>query len=519
MTKHTRRWLVAAGIATTALVDAGAGTVAAATTRTVGPVGSAAAFTSIQSAIAASADGDTVEVLPGTYAERIDFSGRDIVLRSTGGPSVTTIDGGRLGTVVTIDDGEGPATVLEGFTIRGAGGGTSSSGIRIRSSSPTIRGNRVIDNVGCSGIGIDVSFGSPLIDGNVVSGNVRSGCSGGVGGGGIAIGGDDGLPNIVRGNTITNNNSGNGGGGGITMNAAGDTTLVGNVITGNITSGDGGGIQSSNRTRATIVENLIADNSGRSAISMLLPGTTPLPNRLVGNTIGAGASTSGAVIDIDGWMSAFEIVDNVVVASIGPAVDCGDTYYNGDPTWTTNVFWAPAAASAFTGRCIAPGVPNATADPVFEPGTWTPADGSPLVDAGTVRAELDALDLAGAARVSDGNRDGIAVVDIGAYERQPVVVTVPGAPTAGTATRLIRNRVRLTWSPPADDGGAPIDHFVVVEPRSRRRIEVPAHATSVVINRIATTVTYRIEIRAVSAAGESAPLVVVVKRVRRTQAI
>ncbi len=103
--KHTTRWLVTAGITATGLFHGGAGPVAAATTRTVGPVGSGAAFTSIQSAIAASVDGDTVEVLPGTYAERIDLGGRDIVLRSTSGPAVTTIDGGRLGTVVTIDGG------------------------------------------------------------------------------------------------------------------------------------------------------------------------------------------------------------------------------------------------------------------------------------------------------------------------------------------------------------------------------------------------------------------------------
>lgn len=515
MTKHTRRWLVAAGIATTGLFDGGAGTVAAATTRTVGPVGSAAAFTSIQAAINASVDGDTVEVLPGTYAERIDFAGRDIVLRSTGGPAVTTIDGGRLGTVVTIDEGEGPATVLEGFTIRGAGGATLVSGIRVQFSSPTIRGNQVIDNIGCSGIGIDVYFGSPLIEGNVVSGNVRSGCSGGVGGGGISIGGDDGLPNIVRGNTITNNNSGNGGGGGITISGAGDTTLVNNVITGNITSGDGGGIRTANNTRAVIVENLIADNSGRSAITMSLPGTTPLPNRLVGNTIGAGVSSAGAAIDLDGWMSALEIVDNVIVATSGSAVDCGDTYYNGDPTWTTNVFWAPAAVSAFIGRCTAPGASNATADPKFVPGTWTPADGSPLVDAGTARVEFDAFDLAGAARVVDGNRDGSAIVDIGAYERQPVILTVPDAPTNGRATRLPASRLRLTWSPPANDGGAPIDRYVVVEPRSGRRFVVPATATSIEIGRISTTITYRIQITAVNEVGASTPLVVVVNRLRR----
>ena len=47
----------------------------------------------IQEAIDAAGNGDTIEVAPDTYTERIDFLGKAITLRSTDGPEVTIIDG------------------------------------------------------------------------------------------------------------------------------------------------------------------------------------------------------------------------------------------------------------------------------------------------------------------------------------------------------------------------------------------------------------------------------------------
>ena len=46
--------------------------------------------------------------------------------------------------------------------------------------SPTVRRNRIVNNTGCSGVGIAISFGSALIQGNVISDNNRQGCSGGL---------------------------------------------------------------------------------------------------------------------------------------------------------------------------------------------------------------------------------------------------------------------------------------------------------------------------------------------------
>jgi len=52
----------------------------------------------IAAALAASAPGDSVVVAPGTYVENVTVPS-GVTLTSSSGPSMTTIDGGRAGTV------------------------------------------------------------------------------------------------------------------------------------------------------------------------------------------------------------------------------------------------------------------------------------------------------------------------------------------------------------------------------------------------------------------------------------
>ncbi len=67
-------------------------------------------------------------------------------------------------------------------------------------------------------------------------------------------------------------------------------------------------------------------------------------------------------------------------------------------------------------------------DPGFAPGTARPAAGSPLVDAGSGDALADSdwpEDRAGLARIADGNGDGAATRDPGAFELAPPAVPLP----------------------------------------------------------------------------------------------
>ena len=81
-------------------------------------------YPTIQSAINAAVEGDTVIVSEGTYVENINFGGKNIILTSTNPDNMnvvaaTIIDGGDMGSVVTFAGTEDSNCVLTGFTITG----------------------------------------------------------------------------------------------------------------------------------------------------------------------------------------------------------------------------------------------------------------------------------------------------------------------------------------------------------------------------------------------------------------
>ncbi|MEW5923573.1 MAG: right-handed parallel beta-helix repeat-containing protein, partial [Candidatus Zixiibacteriota bacterium] len=99
-------------------------------------------YTTIQGAIDASDDGDTVLVAPGIYDGLINFSGKLIAVRSSGGPSVTVITGSDsiYSALVTFNNGETQAALLEGFTLL-----EGWLGIYCENAGPTIRYNVLRD--------------------------------------------------------------------------------------------------------------------------------------------------------------------------------------------------------------------------------------------------------------------------------------------------------------------------------------------------------------------------------------
>ncbi len=100
-------------------------------------------YCSIQTAIDNAVDTDEIVVAPGTYFETINFLGKAIWLRSSDGPEVTIIDGTGFFHVVQCVSGEGPDTVLDGFTITGGNANGSNpdnrgGGMYNDNSSPTV---------------------------------------------------------------------------------------------------------------------------------------------------------------------------------------------------------------------------------------------------------------------------------------------------------------------------------------------------------------------------------------------
>ena len=127
----------------------------------------------IQDAIDVAQNGDTVLVAAGTYFENINFSGKDITVRSSNGNKVTIIDGSHSNSVVTFDSSEGRKAVLHGFTIQNGEANSNTDfeggGISISNASPTVTGNIVKHNNAVNGGGgIAVQFSSALVQGNLV---------------------------------------------------------------------------------------------------------------------------------------------------------------------------------------------------------------------------------------------------------------------------------------------------------------------------------------------------------------
>jgi hypothetical protein len=137
-------------------------------------------------AINSAANGDEILVASGTYFEAINLVGKTLTIRSSGGAEATIIDGlGQLKSVVTIRNGEGPATLIEGFTIRNgmatfAAPNDRGGGVNCDGTSPTISNCIFESNVGNAGGAFYCNAGAPTIanchfEGNSTSAAVTDG--------------------------------------------------------------------------------------------------------------------------------------------------------------------------------------------------------------------------------------------------------------------------------------------------------------------------------------------------------
>src|SRR5260370_5390562 len=101
----------------------------------------------IQAAINAAQNGDTVLVAPGTYFENINFSGKAIRVTSSSGYALTIIDGiFNYQSTVTFDTGEGLNSIVDGFTIQHGSGLAYGGGVSISNASPTVSHNVIKNN-------------------------------------------------------------------------------------------------------------------------------------------------------------------------------------------------------------------------------------------------------------------------------------------------------------------------------------------------------------------------------------
>lgn len=255
-------------------------------------------FPTIQEAISASSDGDVVEVSPGTYVERLFFEGKAITVIGVAGAAETTIDAGGCSgcTTVTFDQGEGPDTVLDGFTITGgrgtpAGTGTVGGGLYFLflGTGPTIRNCHITENSATQGGGAYASNSSPRWQDCTFSNNVAAGFS--FQGGGALY--STGSSTLIRCRFIEN--SAGDPGGAIYLRESGieliDCTFVSNSAT--TSGGSGGAIYSGPGAGTSLIGCTFFDNSASSSGGAIACSGSPIALAVVGtsffgNTAGEG---------------------------------------------------------------------------------------------------------------------------------------------------------------------------------------------------------------------------------------
>ena len=162
-------------------------------------------FLTIQEGINAAVSGvDDVQVASGTYVENIDYLGKEIMVFSASGAASTIIDGNESGSVVTFNNNEPNASILDGFTIQN-GNAHHGGGIYCWQSSPTVKNCILKNNTATdAGGGIYLVQSSAIIFNNIIAENT------GGGGGGIAFFSSP-TPSITH-CTFSGNSADNGGG-------------------------------------------------------------------------------------------------------------------------------------------------------------------------------------------------------------------------------------------------------------------------------------------------------------------
>jgi len=448
----------------------------------------ATAATNIQQAVDAASAGDEVVVTNGVYATGGRAAGtnallnrvavdKPLTLRSVNGPQLTIIQGHQV-----------TGTINDAGAIRGVymADGARLSGFTVTNGATLATWNAWEGRPEHSGGGVYCDSTNAVLTNCLIIGNSASGSGGGARGGSLYS------------CTLTNNSSEWFGGG------ASGATLYSCLLTGNSASVAGGGANGGALHDCTLTANS-AEQGGGAAVSILYDclitansaslygggavGGNLFNCRLTGNSAdmnGGGvrngvlyncvlaanrAENGSAACGTYDWggdacvLYNCTLVNNEAAASgcavarlVGPRGDC--RLYNCIIYGNRGANHSDSASIEYS--CTTPlpgGLGNIDADPRFldaAGGDFRLRPDSPCIDAGTNLTEFISTDILGLPRPLDGNGDGLARFDMGAYEFNPyrfeptlhvtpngLEFTVRGEP--GKTVQVERSRDLVNW--------------------------------------------------------------------------
>ncbi|MHC4474852.1 MAG: S8 family serine peptidase [Planctomycetota bacterium] len=357
-------------------------------------------YTTIQEAIDAAVDGNTVWVADGVYAGQgnynINFRGKAITVLSENGPDNCIIDCQEQGRGFLFDNNEDKNSILEALTI------TNGSTLAARSN-----GGGIL----CTG------DSSPAIVNCIITGNKA------VDGGGIACNGNN---SVFIDNCIISDNYAAAVGGGMCLRN-GSQTIIDCIISGNYVVDYGCGIFTGGSSNQTFINCIISNNLGWGRAIDCHGSSVRLLNCLISDNSWGGIRLSSETVEISNCTTA----GNENYSGYGEGIYFDSSYVTISATISNSIIYdgiydddvsLEITYSNVKGGWEGEG--NIDADPCFvsgQDGDYHLLSSSPCIDAGDPNYEPrpNETDLDGRPRVLFGR------IDIGAYEALSDSIPVP----------------------------------------------------------------------------------------------
>jgi predicted outer membrane repeat protein len=398
-------------------------------------------YETIQAAVDAAIDGDTVIVADGVYTGEgnrgIDYGGKGIIVKSPCGPENCTIDceglpGGRAFLFIT---GEGPDSILQGFTVKSRYSEYTAGVLCMNESHPTIKDCVFVGNASYyhdGGALRCLDYSSPQINGCIFVRNV-----GGLGGAVYCKGDEPSMWNpeksepvltnckflsnrtyghgggayfeqsypTISGCSFVGNNCDDYGGGGYFLNCE---PVITNCIFKNNQGSSGSGVYA-RLSDITLTGSLFSGNRPDSGLRAYECQGTLSNSTFVGNKDRGASVWEVAVSNCVFWENyKYQVSAESVTYSDVQGGKEGEGNIDAEPLFTEAGYWDDHGTEDYEN------------DDFWVEGDYHLSAGSPCIDAGDPDYPIDPAetDLDGNLRVMDGDADGNPRIDMGAYEYQ-----------------------------------------------------------------------------------------------------